>query len=218
MESRYEIRKEVGQGGVGIVYEAWDKKLSRQVAIKRLLPLDDVAEKEAREKNQSAVNDLLREASILSVMQHPNIISVFDAGMDEKGAYVVMELIDGEVLRDAVERGPMVAEDFVEIVEQSMDALISAHHHGLLHRDIKPRNLMFRWLPSDKFQVKLLDFGLAKFSTKPEKQNKGLRRYDHGIKRLHGSRAIRASGARCANRPLSVRLCLLLHSHWYSPF
>lgn len=172
MESRYEIRKEVGQGGVGIVYEAWDKKLSRQVAIKRLLPLDDVAEKEAREKNQSAVNDLLREASILSVMQHPNIISVFDAGMDEKGAYVVMELIDGEVLRDAVERGPMVAEDFVEIVEQSMDALISAHHHGLLHRDIKPRNLMFRWLPSDKFQVKLLDFGLAKFSTKPEKQTK----------------------------------------------
>lgn len=170
MDSRYEIQKEVGQGGVGVVYEAWDRQLSRQVAIKRLLPIDDDAEKEAREKNQSAVNDLLREASILSAMQHPNIIAVFDAGLDDEGAYVVMELINGEVLRDAVERGPMVEEDFVEVVEQTMDALISAHHHGLLHRDIKPRNLMFRWLPSEKFQVKLLDFGLAKFSTKPEKQ------------------------------------------------
>ena len=103
-------------------------------------------------------------------MQHPNIVAVFDAGMDEDGAYVVIELIKGEVLRDAVERGPMVTGDFLEVVEQSLDALISAHHHGLLHRDIKPRNLMFRWLPSEKFQIKLLDFGLAKIYAKPEKQ------------------------------------------------
>ncbi len=169
MESRYEIRGEIGQGGVGIVYEAWDRQLARAVALKRLLPLD-LEQEEERQKNRSAINDLLREASILSSMQHPNIVTVFDAGVDELGSFVVMELIDGEVLRDAIERGPLMVEDFVQVVEQTMDALVSAHHHGLLHRDIKPRNIMFRWLPSDAFQVKILDFGLAKFSPTPSKQ------------------------------------------------
>jgi DNA/RNA endonuclease YhcR with UshA esterase domain len=144
------------------------------VALKRLLPLDG-EQKKQREANKSAVNDLLREASILSAMQHPNIVAVFDAGVDEIWAYVVMELIEGEILRNAVERGPLVEEDFVLVAEQTLDALISAHHHGLLHRDIKPLNLMFRWLPSDSFQVKLLDFGLAKFSTEPSKQTEAFK-------------------------------------------
>ncbi|MGY8687312.1 MAG: serine/threonine-protein kinase [Verrucomicrobiales bacterium] len=144
------------------------------MALKRLLPLDG-EQKKQREANKSAVNDLLREASILSAMQHPNIVAVFDAGVDEIWAYVVMELIEGEILRNAVERGPLVEEDFVLVAEQTLDALISAHHHGLLHRDIKPRNLMFRWLPSDSFQVKLLDFGLAKFSTEPSKQTEAFK-------------------------------------------
>ena len=170
MDTRYEIRDEIGQGGVGVVYRAWDQQLKRMVAIKRLIPLDSEAAEEKRQANQSAVNDLLREAPILSSMQHPNIVSVFDAGLDGEGAYVVMELIDGEVLRDAVEKGSLVIDDFKQVVDQTLEALISAHHHGLLHRDIKPRNLMLRWLPSEKFQVKLLDFGLAKFSSKPEKQ------------------------------------------------
>ena len=102
MESRYEIRDEIGQGGVGIVYEAWDRQLAHAVALKRLLSLN-IKEEAGRQRNQSAINDLLCEASILFSMQHPNIVTVFDAGVDEQSSFVVMELIDGEVLRDAIE-------------------------------------------------------------------------------------------------------------------
>lgn len=166
MDHRYEIRDKLGEGGVGVVYEAWDRQLSRRVAIKRLLP----AATALPVTDDAAMQSLLREAALLSSMQHPNIVVIFDAGVDEEGAYVVMEFIEGDLLREVVNRGPLIQDDFVRVVEQTLDALVSAHHHDLLHRDIKPRNLILRWLPSDSFQVKLLDFGLAKYSPEPSQQ------------------------------------------------
>jgi hypothetical protein len=97
-------------------------------------------------------------------------VAVYDFGHDEEGAYVVMEFIQGETVDQIVSRGTFPLEDFVHLAEQSLEGLIAAHHSGLIHRDLKPANLMLTWLPSGAFQVKILDFGLAKFITSPSAQ------------------------------------------------
>jgi len=169
MAERYEIRSKIGQGGVGAVYRAFDTQLQRMVAIKRLLPVDE------SELDEAPDAMLAKEAALMSSLSHPNIISVYDAGTDTDGAFVVMEFIDGETLEDTVRRTALTENDFVSLAEQCLDGLIAAQAVGLLHRDIKPSNIMLRWLPSGKFQVKIVDFGLAKLSFKPTIQT-----IDHG--------------------------------------
>lgn len=169
MSERYQIKSKIGQGGIGAVYRALDTHLQRDVAIKRLLPPD-----ESESFDDDPTQGLLREATTLSTLQHPNIVSVYDVGKDDDGAFVVMELVDGETFDEVVQRGLMTMEDFTELVGQSLEALIAAQDKNLVHRDIKPTNLMVKWLPSGRFQFKLLDFGLAKFSPRPSKQTIGL--------------------------------------------
>ena len=167
---RYEIRGKIGQGGVGAVFRAYDTQLRREVAIKRVL-----TEGEGLESEEAATKSLLKEATALSSVQHPHICTVYDAGIDTEGPYVVMELINGKTLDEMVERGTLTFDDFREVAIQSQEAMIAAQDLDLIHRDLKPSNVMVCWLPSGRFQVKLVDFGLAKFSAKPSLQT-----IDHG--------------------------------------
>ena len=169
VEERYEIRGKIGQGGVGAVYKAYDTQLRREVAIKRVLS------DELDMNNENATKNLLQEATALSSVQHPHICTVYDAGLDDEGPFVVMELINGKTLDEMVERGTLTYADFREVAIQSQEAMIAAQELKLVHRDLKPSNVMVSWLPSGRFQVKLVDFGLAKFSPKPSLQT-----IDHG--------------------------------------
>jgi hypothetical protein len=169
MSERYQIKAKIGQGGIGAVYRAFDTHLQREVAVKRLLPPD-----ESEAFDDDPTKTLFKEAHLLSALQHPNVVSVYDVGTDDDGVFVVMELVDGETFDQVVERGLLTEEDFAEMVAQTLEALIAAQDKNLVHRDIKPTNLMVKWLPSGKFQFKLLDFGLAKFSPKPTRQTIGL--------------------------------------------
>ncbi len=166
MSNRYEIREQIGKGGLGAVYKALDTQLQREVAIKRVLSTERATEEEVRE----SASKLIAEAQTLSSLNHPNIVTVFDVGQDEAGGFVVMELLRGETLDDTVERGVLTQEDFTEVVYQTMEALIAAQANDVIHRDIKPTNIMVIWQASGKFQLKILDFGLAKFSRTPSVQ------------------------------------------------
>ncbi|MDF1825570.1 MAG: serine/threonine-protein kinase [Verrucomicrobiales bacterium] len=166
MSDRYEIREQIGKGGLGAVYKAFDTQLQREVAIKRVLSPDQATEEEVEE----AAKKLIAEAQTLSTLNHPNIITVFDVGQDDQGGFVVMELLKGETLDDTIERGVLTQNDFTEVVYQSMEALIAAQASNVIHRDIKPTNIMVIWQASGKFQIKILDFGLAKFSKSPSVQ------------------------------------------------
>ena len=166
MADRYEIREEIGKGGLGAVYRAFDTQLQRDVAMKRVLTTEHGSQDEV----QKAADNLLAEAQTLSTLNHPNIVTVFDVGQDDKGGFVVMELLNGETLDDTVARGVLTQEDFVEVVAQTMEALIAAQAASVLHRDLKPTNVMVIWQASGKFQTKILDFGLAKLTKTPSVQ------------------------------------------------
>ncbi len=166
MDERYEIGQQIGKGGGGLVFRGFDTFLRRDVAIKRILTTD----KQSEEDVKAAGRSLLGEAQTLSTLNHPNIVTVFDIGIDETGGFVVMELLDGETLYDTVDRGVLTQGDFVELAIQTMEAMIAAHAVNVMHRDLKPTNVMVIWQPCGRFQTKVLDFGLAKFSKKPSVQ------------------------------------------------
>jgi serine/threonine protein kinase/Tfp pilus assembly protein PilF len=147
----YEIVSGLGAGGMGEVYRATDTKLKRQVAIKVLPPsLADDAHRLARFQS---------EAEALAAVNHPHIAAIY--GLEDAGGVkaLVMELVEGEDLARRIARGPVPIEDVLLIVKQIAEALEAAHQQGIIHRDIKPGNVIVR---HDGF-VKLLDFGLAKF-------------------------------------------------------
>jgi len=155
MEERYEIRGKIGQGGMGSVFRAYDTRMNREVAIKRIQQEGDPA------LQQATSHQMVKEAAALALLQHPHIVTVYDVGSDEDGPYVVMELISGHTLDELIERAPLTWPDFRELALQTQEALIAAQELNLVHRDLKPGNLMLTWLPSGRFQVKIVDFGLA---------------------------------------------------------
>ncbi len=165
MSSRYQIQDQISQGGVGIVFRAWDTRLQRAVAIKRFLA------PELRSDGGAIDPDLMREATVLSAMQHPNIVSIYDVLPDAKeGPCVVMEYLNGKDLEHAVAEAAMTLADFYKVAAQTLDALSNAHRLNLLHRDIKPANIQVTWLANGTFLCKFVDFGLARFFEKPSKQ------------------------------------------------
>lgn len=164
MQERYEIRGKLGQGGLGSVYRAFDTRMNREVAIKRILTEGD------QSLQREATDQLQKEAGALASLQHPNIVTIYDVDRDEDGPYVVMELITGKTLDELIEDAPLTFEDFKELAKQTQEGLIAAQELDLVHRDIKPGNLMLNWLPSGKFQVKIVDFGLAQLMPTPTQQ------------------------------------------------
>ena len=158
MDTRYEIRERIAQGGMGSVFRAYDARMNREVAIKRIRPEGGDA------THGESAAQILQEAGALASLQHPNIVTVYDVGSDEEGPYVVMEFINGKTVDELIDRAPLTWPDFRELAIQTQEALIAAQERNIVHRDIKPSNLMLTWLPSGKFQIKVVDFGLAKFS------------------------------------------------------
>ncbi|HVF57501.1 MAG TPA: tetratricopeptide repeat protein [Pyrinomonadaceae bacterium] len=148
--SNYRILRQIGEGGMGVVYVAEDMWLGRRVAIK--FPLTGGDEKQYRAR-------FLREARAVSALNHKNIAAVYDYGETPEGQpYIVMELVTGETLGDILLGAGLSLARAVEIVCDVAEALAEAHRRGVIHRDIKPSNV----LVNDRGEVKVLDFGLAK--------------------------------------------------------
>ncbi len=149
----YEILGKLGGGGMGLVFRAWDGRLHREVAIKLLH--DDYSMSKMRER-------FLQEARAASALNHPNICTVFDIGEQDNNPYLVMELLEGETMKDRVAHGALSAEEIVRSGIEISDALAVAHAKGIVHRDIKPANIFLVTTPNGNSQAKVLDFGLAK--------------------------------------------------------
>src|SRR6267143_1086670 len=152
---RYEIRSKIGAGGMGEVYLAQDTKLDRKVALK-ILP-DEVAAHPDRMKR------FVQEAKTASALNHPNIITIYEIEQIDSVDFIATEFIDGETLRERMERVPVKLGEVLDIAIQTASALSAAHATGIVHRDIKPENIMVR---QDGI-VKVLDFGLAKLTERP---------------------------------------------------
>jgi len=149
---RYEIRSQLGAGGMGEVYLAWDITLDRKVALK-ILP-EKVAANERR------MLRFVQEAKAASALNHPNIITIHEIGTEPGAHFIATEFIDGETLRHHMTPAPLTITEAIEIALQVASALSSAHAAGIIHRDVKPENIMLR---RDGI-VKVLDFGLAKLT------------------------------------------------------
>jgi eukaryotic-like serine/threonine-protein kinase len=160
----YKLSKRIGTGGMGEVYLATDITAGREAALK-LLPTLFTADGERLKRFQ-------QEARAVVGLNHPNIVTVYEIGEDHSTHYIASELIDGETLRQRLERRPMESGEAVDVAIQVASALVAAHEAGIVHRDIKPENIMVR---PDGY-VKVLDFGIAKLAeqevpvTMPEKE------------------------------------------------
>ena len=147
---RYRIDALIGAGGMGQVYRARDPSIERDVAIK-VLPADYAADAERLRRFE-------QEAHASGALNHPNVLTLYDVGTADGRPYLVMELLDGETLRDCVGRGAMPAARACEIAAAIARGLAAAHARGIVHRDLKPENVMV----TRDGRVKILDFGIAK--------------------------------------------------------
>ena len=149
---KYHILKEIGRGGMGIVFKAKDTRLKRAVALK-FLPAELTQDEEAKKR-------FIQEAQAAAALNHPNICIIHEVDEADDQTFIAMEFIEGQTLKDKIESGPMEIDEAVGIVTQVAEGLSEAHAKGIVHRDIKPANIML----TDKGQAKITDFGLAKLS------------------------------------------------------
>ena len=156
---KYEIRGELGTGGMGVVYRAHDPELDRPVALKLL--------NTARAKSvdaEQAKTRLLREARAMARLAHPNVLTVHEVGTFEEQVYVAMEFVEGETLDAWLEHETRAYRDVLEVFLQAARGLAAAHEEGIVHRDFKPQNVML----SHRGRARVLDFGLARSVETPD--------------------------------------------------
>ena len=152
---KYELRRLLGTGSSGAVYEGWHRFTDRPVAIKFLHA--DLLESDQHAKR------FLREVRTAAKINHPNVCAVHDAGLDENDVpYLVQELLKGDDMHTLLEQADLGKKDIFDIAVQLLDALSALHEHGIVHRDIKPENVFLVESGGKRRVVKLLDFGIAK--------------------------------------------------------
>lgn len=150
LSGRYELRSVLGRGGMGEVWLAFDRRLSRPVAVKIVRPADS--------DDPALPERFEREARIAARLSHPNIVGVYDVGLDGPTPYLVMELVQGHSLADELASGPLEPRRAVSIAQQVCEALAAAHAAGVVHRDVKPANILL----TGADLVKVCDFGIAR--------------------------------------------------------
>jgi len=150
LAGKYRIVEPIGKGGMGVVYKAEDMKLKRTVAVK-FLPPELTEDSEAGER-------FLREAQAAAALSHPRICTVHEVNEAEEEPFIVMEYVEGESLKEKIHEGPLDQAEALDIAIQVADGLEEAHGKGIIHRDVKPGNIMV----TAKGQAKIMDFGLAK--------------------------------------------------------
>ncbi len=148
---RYQLDDMVGRGGMAGVWMAEDLKLHRKVAVKLLT--------EAMRANPEVKERFQAEAHAAARLNHPNVVAVYDTGEHDGVPFIVMELLSGRTLADELKKGPMEPQRVGRIAGQVLSGLRAAHAAGIVHRDIKPGNILFT---SDADSVKVADFGIAK--------------------------------------------------------
>ena len=185
MADRYRIVRALGRGGMATVYLADDENLGRQVAIKRL-HADSPEDTERR---------FAREAKFGASLNHPNLVWVYDTVADDEGVLIVMEYVDGSTLGHAIMDGPLRPRRAVEVIAAVSSALEHAHEAGIVHRDVKPANVLL----GERGVVKLADLGIATAADQhahhPQRPGAG-----HGL--LHGARAARGPPGHAGQRHL----------------
>jgi serine/threonine protein kinase len=149
---KYKVLQKLGEGGMGIVYKAKDSRLDRTVALKFLSP-DLIKDKEAKKR-------FIQEAKAAAALEHPNICTVYEVDEAEEQTFIAMSYIEGQSLKDKLKDGPLDVDEAMDIVLQVAAGLEKAHKKGIVHRDVKPANIMI----NDEGQAKITDFGLAKLS------------------------------------------------------
>jgi len=160
---RYRVVKQLGRGAMGIVYLAEDTEIARRVAIKTIALTGDDPERDRLEAR------FRQEARAAGGVSHPAIVTIYDVGREGDVAFIAMELVEGRELRDHIQSGVLTPSQAVEIAALVADALAFAHERGVIHRDIKPGNIMV--LPDGR--VKLMDFGIARLAQPTVKTQTG---------------------------------------------
>ena len=148
--SHYRILEKLGEGGMGVVYKAEDARLKRVVALKFLHP-ELTRDSAARER-------FIHEAQAAAALNHPSICTIYEVGEHDGQSFIAMEFVEGQSLEERVKRGPLVLDEAVSLAIETGEGLGEAHEKGIVHRDIKPGNIML----TSRGQVKILDFGLAR--------------------------------------------------------
>lgn len=148
---RYEIISRIGGGGMAVVYKARDVLLNRYVAIKVL--------NESLSNDSEFIRRFSREAQAAASLSHPNVVGVYDVGQEDYTHYIVMEYIEGPTLKEYIQQySPLTAEEIVSIASQICDALAHAHENQIVHRDVKPHNILLSY----NGRAKVTDFGIAR--------------------------------------------------------
>src|SRR6202049_1683126 len=149
----YRVLEKIGSGGMGEVYRASDERVGRDVALKILKP--------SLAQDQDRLRRFEQEARAAAVLNHPNIVAIYDIGMHEGAPYIVSELLVGQTLRERLLDGPLSRNQAIDYARQIAQGLMAAHEKRIVHRDLKPENL---FITKDD-RVKILDFGIAKLTS-----------------------------------------------------
>jgi serine/threonine protein kinase len=163
LAGRYRLLGKIGSGGLGDVFHAEDAELKREVAIKRMRHTETFS-------GRKEADQVWREAMTMSEVRHPSIVAVHDFGVTVEGAYLVTELMKGQTLEQVLEERPLTFPETFDLARQSLEGLAAAHLAGVVHRDLNPGNFMITARHEGHLQVKLFDFGLAKFLHRPRPQ------------------------------------------------